>query len=62
VTGIYVPGPERRPLLLRPIRAAGGLPIAFLLVLAAVALPAIAGTAVVLVEVSALLEPGGALP
>ncbi len=59
---LYLPGPEPRPLLLRPIRWAGGLPVAFLLLLAAVALPAIAGIAVGLVEVSALLEPGGTAP
>ena len=58
MSDLYLPDPERHPLLLRPIRAAGGLPIAFLLLLAAVALPAIAGIAVLVVELDAVFNGG----
>lgn len=56
---IYIPPPPKTPLILRPARWSGGLPVALLLAVALLAVPAIYGAAILAAEVSALLEPGG---
>lgn len=55
----YQPPPRRRPLLFRPARWSQGVPIAVLVLAAFLAVPAIYVVRLGLVEVSALLEPGG---
>lgn len=54
---LYVPGPVRRPLLLRPARWSGGMSVAFLVGVAVLGVPAIYGAAILLVEIAAAFDP-----
>jgi len=56
---VYIPKPEARPLFRREVRGSGGLTLVALLFLAFLALPAVAGAVLAVVEFAAFSEPDG---